>query len=140
MTVKAAAAEAGLEPEVVRYYTRIGLIQPRRNRRNGYKVYSSDDIARLVFIRKAKSLGYSLKEISEILTHARQSRTPCPMVRSIIQNRLHRNRARLEELMNWQARMEAVVKRWDELEDGMPSENSVRQLVEAFSGEVGYGR
>lgn len=140
MTVKAAAGEAGLEPEVVRYYTRIGLIQPRRNRRNGYKVYSSDDIARLIFIRKAKSLGYSLKEIGEILAHARQSRTPCPMVRSIIQNRLQSNRARLKELMNWQARMETVIKHWDEFENGMPSESSVYQLVEAFSSGAGYGR
>ncbi|TDY02437.1 DNA-binding transcriptional MerR regulator [Thiohalophilus thiocyanatoxydans] len=140
MTVKAAAGEAGLEPEVVRYYTRIGLIQPRRNRHNGYKVYSSEDIARLIFIRKAKSLGYTLKEISAILAHARQSRTPCPTVRSIIQSRLHRNRARLEELMNWQACMESVIQRWDELENGVPSENSVHQLVEAFSGGAGYGR
>lgn len=140
MTVKAAAGEAGLAPEVVRYYTRIGLIQPRRNRRNGYKEYSSEDIARLIFIRKAKSLGYTLKEISEILAHARQSRTPCPMVRSIIQNRLYKNRERLEELMNWQARMESVIKRWDELENGIPSENSVSQLVEAFSSGAGYGR
>ena len=136
MTVRAVSKSASVTPEVVRYYTRIGLIKPQKNRKNGYKLYDQNDIYKIIFIRKAKSLGYTLKEIKKILSHSTTGTSPCPMVRRIIERRITENRQRLNAMLALQTRMETAVKQWKDLPDGIPDGNSVCVLIESFTHEV----
>jgi len=53
--------------ETVRYYQRVGLIQEPKKPQTGYRVYPSDTIDRIKFIKRAKDLGFNLKEIDELL-------------------------------------------------------------------------
>jgi len=137
MTVRDVAALAEVVPEVVRYYSRIGLIKPQKNRKNGYKLYDKNDVARLVFIRKAKHLGYTLKEIKKILSHSTSGTSPCPMVRCIIESRIEENRQRLDDMMSLQTRMENAIEQWKRMPDGIPDGNSVCVLIESFTHELG---
>ena len=137
MTVHEIATLANVVPEVVRYYARIDLIKPKKNRKNGYNLYDNNDVSQIIFIRKAKSLGYTLKEIKKILSHATSNTSPCPMVRRIIENRIEENRQRLDEMLALQARMEKAVKKWKMLPDGMPDGHSVCVLIESFTHELG---
>jgi len=67
LTIGKVAKRAGLGAETVRYYEREGLITPAARTDSNYRIYHQDDIARLHFIKHAKSLGFSLKEIKELL-------------------------------------------------------------------------
>jgi len=136
LTVRDVAKLSDVTSEVVRYYSRIGLVEPIRNLNNGYKLYNSKDIARIIFIRKAKNLGYTLKEIKNILSHARSGKSPCPIVRKIIESRLDENRKRLKTMMTLQVTMERAVKQWKELSDGVPTNDSVCVLIESFSQDA----
>lgn len=133
MRVHEIASLANVAPEIVRYYSRIGLIKPQKDRKNGYKLFGRDDISRLDFIRKAKNLGYTLKEIKKILSHASSGASPCPIVRRIIENRLDENRARLDGMITLQSRMESAIEQWKRMPDGVPDGNSVCVLIESFS-------
>ena len=62
----AKAAELGVH--AVRFYEREGLIGKPARRPSGYREYSPDTVESLRFIRRAKELGFSLKEISELLS------------------------------------------------------------------------
>jgi len=132
ITVATLAAATEISRDKVRYYTRIGLLKPSRNAANGYKVYRESDIGRTKFILKAKHLGYSLKEIEEILNHAHHGHSPCPLVRDIIDSRIEANRKKLDELNKLQARMELAAVAWKTLPDKVPDGDSICHLIESF--------
>ncbi len=132
MTVVELEETSGVPAHVIRYYTRIGLLKPDRNPENGYKLFGVNHVSRLIFIRQAKSLGYSLKEISEICRHAEKGKSPCPRVREIIEKRIEGNRQKLDGLIGLQTRMEKAVREWKRLPDGTPDGDTVCYLIESF--------
>jgi MerR family mercuric resistance operon transcriptional regulator len=67
LTIGQVARKAGIGVETVRLYEREGLLQEPARRQSGYRQYREDVVARLQFIRRAKELGFSLKEIKELL-------------------------------------------------------------------------
>lgn len=131
MTVIELARRADVPPHVVRYYTRIGLLKPARDQGNGYKLFASGDVCRLLFIRKAQTLGFTLAEIRKIFQEAAQGDSPCPLVREIIAKRIKDNRRRIEALLQMQSRMEKAVVQWSKMPDGTPNGRSVCHLIEA---------
>jgi len=133
MMVTELARAASVTPHVVRHYTRIGLLKPFRNEGNGYKLYNRNDLHRLMFIRRAKYLGYTLADVRGILDEARHGNSPCPHVRQIIQKRIEQNRLKLAELTRLQDRMEDALEEWRNLPDGMPDGNSVCYLIETMA-------
>lgn len=66
-TVKVVARKVGIGIETIRYYQRIGLIEQPSKPLSGYRVYPEETIARLLFIQRAKQLGFSLAEIANLL-------------------------------------------------------------------------
>ncbi|RLJ20515.1 MerR family transcriptional regulator [bacterium endosymbiont of Escarpia laminata] len=137
-TVNELALESDTPAHVVRYYLRIGLIQPAAQQENGYRLFTSNDASRLRFIRMAKHLGFTLNEIKQITQHAELGESPCDDVRKIIQHRIHENRAKIEEMMNLQERMEQALEQWDLMPDGIPDGNSVCHLIESVEGSEGH--
>jgi DNA-binding transcriptional MerR regulator len=61
------AKRAGVGIDTVRYYERAGLLAPNRRLASGYRRYSDLEVARLRFIRRAQALGFTLREIRELL-------------------------------------------------------------------------
>jgi len=131
MTVIELARRADVSAHVVRYYARIGLLKPTRDRESGYRLFTHDDVPRLLFIRKAQTLGYTLSEIAKIFEEAAKGDSPCPAVREIIAKRIKQNRRRVDELLRMQQRMEKAVVLWGKMPDGTPSGRSVCHLIEA---------
>jgi MerR family mercuric resistance operon transcriptional regulator len=66
MTIGQLARSAGVGIETVRFYERRGLLEEPPRKASGYRQYGDDVVARLRFIRRAKELGFSLKEIGEL--------------------------------------------------------------------------
>ena len=67
MSIGQVAAAAAVNIQTVRYYERRGLLSPARRTPSGYRQYNEDAVARLRFIKHAQELGFSLKEIDELL-------------------------------------------------------------------------
>jgi len=131
-TVSGMAAAAGVTPHVVRYYARIGLLEPGRDPANNYKRFTEQHLRRVLFIRQAKALGFSLGDIKLIVDHANDGHSPCPDVRDIIRRRIKENRARLHEMQRLQQRMEEAVRRWETMPDRAPDGHSVCHLIESI--------
>ncbi len=74
LTIGRLAKQAGVNLETVRFYERRGLLPKPPRSASGYRPFPSDAARRLRFIRRAKELGFSLKEIRELLS-LRVSRT-----------------------------------------------------------------
>jgi DNA-binding transcriptional MerR regulator len=66
------AERAGTSTDTVRYYERLGLMTTPSRADNGYRCYSTTDLGRLQFIRRAKRLGLTLDEIRGLLGIAQQ--------------------------------------------------------------------
>ena len=133
MTVAELARRAGVTVHTVRHYTHSGLLAPVRDESNGYNRYFSSDLVRLLFIRKARQLGFSLKDTGEILRESSHGHSPCPLVRKIMEQRLLENRNRLQELEKIQANMEHAVALWANMPDGTPDGDAVCHLIEAIA-------
>ncbi|WP_039960756.1 MerR family DNA-binding protein [endosymbiont of Riftia pachyptila] len=132
LTVHELAIQSDAPAHVVRYYVRIGLIQPAGQQENGYRLFTSHDATRIRFIRMAKHLGFTLNEIKQITRHGDMGESPCDDVRKIIQHRIQENRVKIEEMMKLQARMEQALEQWKLMPNGIPDGNSVCHLIESI--------
>lgn len=133
MTASVLAKRTNVPLFTVRYYTRIGLLKPTRNLRNGYKIYKQSDKERLQFIDSAKNLGFSLAEIEEILDHAAHGDSPCPMVREIVEKRVEQSKEKIRELKRLQSRLEKALDMWKTMKNSQPDGHSVCRLIESFA-------
>jgi MerR family mercuric resistance operon transcriptional regulator len=73
-------AEIGIE--TIRFYERKGLLEKPSRSKSGYRLYPPQAIVRIRFIQRAKELGFSLKEISRLLSLRVDPDTTCGMVKS----------------------------------------------------------
>ena len=135
MTASELARRANLPVYTVRHYTRIGLLKPSRDLRNGYRLYKPSDKNRLRFILAAKNLGFTLAEIESILDHAQHGDSPCPMVRDIVQKRIEENEQKIRELQQMQDRLERATIVWRTMDNSEPDGHSVCRLIESFSDD-----
>ncbi len=72
-----AARLAGIGAETIRFYEKEGLLDAPMRTESGYRKYTKQSISRLHFIRQAKYLGFTLKEIKELLLLLAESRDTC---------------------------------------------------------------
>lgn len=130
MQVSQLAKKAGVSPDTVRFYTKEGLLRPTKSPENGYQNYSTSDFQRLTFARKARQLGFSLKEIQAILEQADDHHSPCPMVRGLFEKHLVKVEQQIEELQSLRRRMLDAVDVWQNMPDGVPDGQTICQLIE----------
>jgi len=67
LTIGHLAHAAGVNIETERYYQRVGLVQEPKKSATGYRIYSTETIDRIKFIKRAQPLGFSLLDIAELL-------------------------------------------------------------------------
>lgn len=133
ITVNALSKHSGVSAHTVRYYSRIGLLNPRRDPKHGYRVFGSADLSRLRFIRSAQHLGFTLNEIYEILGIPEKGQPPCQRVRDILSRRICENQRKIDQLVRLQSRMEKTMAVWRRLPDDVPAKNGVCRLIDCAS-------
>ena len=81
LTIGQLAQRAGVGVETIRFYEREGLISEPPRRPSGYRDYPLETVTQIVFIRRAKNLGFTLKEINELLDLRVRPRRNCSQVK-----------------------------------------------------------
>ena len=96
-TVSRLAHQAGVGITTVRYYQKRGLVQlPDRPAFGGFRTYGQEHLERLAQIKRAQQLGFTLREIRELLTCLEQQN--CDLVKSLIERKREAIQARIREL------------------------------------------
>jgi len=96
--VSALADAAGVNLETVRYYERQGLLPKPPRTPAGYRSFNGEAVRRLQFIKQAQALGFSLREIRELLSLRVKPGAPCSEVRDRAQAKLADIDAKLKQL------------------------------------------
>ncbi len=88
ITISKLAKGAGVGVETIRYYERRGLIPEPPRTDSGYRQYCSDDIARVKFIKRSQELGFSLKEVIELISLKFEDTTDCGDIKSVAESKI----------------------------------------------------
>lgn len=108
------AIAAGLTPDAIRYYERLGLVQKPARTDGGFRLYPPDTVARLRFIKQAQKLGLALREIRDLLGPANgRQRAECRRVRGVLARHLTDVEARMRELETFRQTLQAAVEQCD---------------------------
>jgi MerR family copper efflux transcriptional regulator len=67
MNIGQAAEASGVSAKMIRYYEQIGLIEPPARSQSGYRIYAEPNVHTLRFVRRARSLGFSVDETGALL-------------------------------------------------------------------------
>jgi MerR family mercuric resistance operon transcriptional regulator len=92
------AKQANVNLETIRYYERRGLISEPPRSESGYRQYSADDLQRTKFIKRAQALGFSLKEIAELLSLRVEPDTTCGDVKARVETKIEDVEQRIADL------------------------------------------
>jgi len=107
-TIGILAREVGVNVETVRFYQRLGLI-PEPTRLRTYRQYPAEAVRRLRFIRRAKELGFSLKEIRELLHLSDNPPVSCAEIKDHAEIKLAAIDAKIRDLQKVQSGLKTLV-------------------------------
>lgn len=112
LKVGAIAKAAGVGVQTLHYYERVGLLpKPERSSTN-YRLYSSDAIRRVQFIKKAQVIGMTLEEIKQILDLKEHGRAPCRKVAKLGEKHFAEIDARLAQLRAYRRALAQALDDW----------------------------
>lgn len=109
VTIGQLARRAQVHVETVRYYERRGLLPQPICQWSGYRQYSQDDVTRLRFIKHAQRLGFSLKEIADLLSLRVDPDTNCHDVKQRAEAKLADIEAKILTLEQIQKALKQLV-------------------------------
>jgi len=106
------AKRAGVTVQTVRFYERQKLLLEPERKDSGYRVYAERDLKRLLFIRQAKTLGFSLNEIKAILRMRDRSECPCGEVITLAETHLTSVDRQIRDLTKFRDELSRAVNKW----------------------------
>ena len=131
MKISELAKAAATSKDTVRHYVELGLLKPHKNPENGYQHFDDLALNRLNFIKAARGLGFSLSDIQQVFADARNTKSPCPRVRQLMEQRIIATRQHITELKALCERMENAMTEWQSMPDCVPNGSSVCSLIES---------
>ena len=109
MTIGEVAKRAGIGIETVRFYERRGLIENPPRTESGYRQYPEDVVSRIRFIKRSKELGFSLKEITELLSLRLDPETTCGDIKKRAEAKIADIEERIRSLRNMKKALTKLV-------------------------------
>lgn len=90
--------QTGLSVDAIRFYEKQRLLEHPPRTEGGFRLFNTDDIQRIQFIRRAQQLGFSLPEIRELLVLQRDESETCSHVRDLLQAKVTTIQNKIQEL------------------------------------------
>lgn len=98
MNIGDIAKATGISAKMIRYYEETGLIRPATRALSGYRVYSDNDLQTLRFVRRARDLGFTVKQIDDLLTLWRDRTRASASVKEIAMGHVAALEKKMQEL------------------------------------------
>ncbi len=99
MRIGELSKQTGFQVETLRFYEKQGLLEPIARNASGYREYDAESLKQLQFIHQAKTVGFSLNEISELLTlRVERDQHSCADVKTIAEQKLTQIESKINEL------------------------------------------
>lgn len=98
MNIGQASRASGVSAKLIRYYEQIGLVRPADRTDSNYRSFSEREINELRFIKRARSLGFSIEEIANLLALWRDRDRPGGEVKAIADQHVADLRGRIAEM------------------------------------------
>lgn len=92
------AKKSGVNVETLRYYEQIKIMPKPKRKESRYRIYNENDFKRLLFIKRAKELGFTLKEIKELLELKIESTSTCGDIKHLAEHKLKDIEERIKDL------------------------------------------
>lgn len=109
LSIGEAARVTEVHAKMIRHYESIGLIQKAKRTEAGYRIYDSSDIHTLQFIKRARNLGFSVKEIKKLLSLWRNRSRASAEVKTLAIGHMQRLNEKIEELKSMKNTLEHLV-------------------------------
>jgi DNA-binding transcriptional MerR regulator len=135
MHVAELALRADVTPATIRYYARIGLLNPGREPENDYRCFSTRDLRSVIFIRQAQALGLTIGDIKAILKRIEDGEIPCQQVRSLVEQRLESTRGHIADLQATETRITHAMELWEQMPDQAPFDGELNLLIDRVDEE-----
>ncbi len=133
ITIGQAAAAAGCKVQTLRYYEQIGLLPHPLRSEGNQRLYRRADVDRLLFIRHARDLGFSLQAVRDLLSLVDQPDQACDAADAIAKTQLVEVEQRIDRLLALKAALEGMIR---QCSGGKISDCRV---IQALCDEVGRG-
>lgn len=124
------AKRSGVNIETLRYYEKRNLIDPPRRSEAGYRLYTPADILRIRFIKNAQKLGFTLKEIRELLKLRIKINTSCD---SVLKKAEHKRAEIMVKIKDLQSMKRALDQLIHKCEESIPTEDC--PILESFESD-----
>ena len=109
LNIGQAAAVSGVSAKMIRHYEAIGLIPSPPRTEAGYRRYSEKEVHVLRFIRHARNLGFSVKQIAELLSLWLDEHRPSSKVKTVAEQHIAELKKKIEELQQMKSELERLV-------------------------------
>lgn len=110
MNIGEAAKASGIHAKLIRHYESIGIIPRASRTESGYRRYSEDDVHILAFVRRARSLGFSMQEIKKLVGLWRNRSRKSSDVRSLTVAHIERLEEKIRDLQAIQATLKELAR------------------------------
>jgi MerR family transcriptional regulator, copper efflux regulator len=127
-----AAVASGVSSKMIRHYETLGLVRAPRRTPGGYRVYDEPDLHTLRFVRRARDLGFSIKQIDALLGLWRNRRRSSSDVRRVAQRHIEGLDSKIQELLVMRRTLEQLVQHCHG--DGRPECPILDDLAGATAG------
>jgi DNA-binding transcriptional MerR regulator len=114
------AREAGVSPDTIRHYERVGVLPHPPRTLAGYRRFSGETIERVRLVRRALAIGFTLAELARILKVRDAGGVPCKSVHTLARKKLESLKEQIADLIRLRAQMEGVLRSWDRKLAGAP--------------------
>lgn len=109
MNIGEAARQSGVSAKTIRYYESVGLLPAGPRRDNGYRDYGRAEVETLRFVQRARSLGFSVREVAALLELWRDRSRASAEVRALAQQHIAAIDAKMAELAGMRATLAGLV-------------------------------
>jgi Cu(I)-responsive transcriptional regulator len=111
MNIGALAKETGIAAKTIRFYESVGLIAAPPRSSGNYRIYGERDLATLRFVQRARNLGFSVKEVGDLVALWQDRQRASADVRSLATAHLGEIERKLRELEAMRATLDHLIKR-----------------------------
>lgn len=106
------AKESGVSIKTIRYYEELGLLKASGRTEGGFRLFESDVLSRLNFIKRAQSLGLSLLEIKDFLGVYDRGELPCDHIEQKLQDKVAQIDKQIQELKTFKQELQVLLAKW----------------------------